>query len=300
MAKKLIVVAGPTASGKTALAIELAKHYQTEIISCDSRQVFREIEIGTAKPSEEELAQAKHHFINSHSIEDRFSAGDFEREGLKLLSALFQKYDNVIMVGGSGLYVRSLCHGLDSFQDIDASFREQLNVELETKGIEALQEELKVKDPLYYQEIDTSNSQRLIRALEICRGTGKPVSFFRTSTTNKRAFDIVKIGVELPRDVLYARVNHRVDLMVEAGLIEEAKALENRKHLNALQTVGYAELFAYFDGKYTKEEALELIKRNTRRYAKRQITWFNKEKGLVWMDVSKVQKVIDFIEANGL
>ena len=291
--KHLIVIAGPTASGKTALAIELANHFGTEIISCDSRQVFKEMEIGTAKPSQEELNQVKHHFINSHSIHDVFSAGDFERQGLALLKTLFLKYDTVIMVGGSGLYVRALCHGLDDFPVIDASYRTQLNQEFEQNGLQVLQEELRIKDPEYFAALDIDNSQRVIRALEICRGTGRSISSFRTNNEAKRKFKISKIGVQLEREVLYDRINHRVDLMMDAGLLEEVKVLHSMKELNALQTVAYPEFFEFLEGAISLKEAIELVKKNTRHYAKRQITWFNKEPGLVWMDTSDLKKVIN-------
>jgi tRNA dimethylallyltransferase len=294
--KHLIVIAGPTASGKTALAIQLANHYQTEIISCDSRQVFREMEIGTAKPTKEELSQAKHHFINSHSIHDVFSAGDFERQGLELLKTLFLKYDTVIMVGGSGLYVRALCHGLDDFPEIDASYRVQLNQEFEQFGLAVLQEELRIKDPDYFAKLDIENSQRVIRALEICRGTGRSISSFRTNNEAKRNFKITKIGVQLDRQVLYDRINRRVDLMMEAGLLEEVKFLYSLKDLNALQTVGYSEFFDFLDDKISLKEAVDLVKQNTRHYAKRQITWFNKEPNLTWMDTSNFQNLLDYLK----
>jgi tRNA dimethylallyltransferase len=296
--KHLIVVAGPTASGKTALAIQLANHYQTEIISCDSRQVFQEMEIGTAKPSKEELSQVKHHFIDSHSIYDVFSAGDFERQGLELLNALFLEYDTVIMVGGSGLYVRALCHGLDDFPEIDASYRVQLNQEFEQFGLTVLQEELRIKDPEYFAKLDIENSQRVIRALEICRGTGRSISSFRTNNEAKRNFKITKVGVQLDRQVLYDRINRRVDLMMEAGLLEEVKSLYSKRELNALQTVGYSEFFDFLDAKISLDEAVNLVKQNTRNYAKRQITWFNKESNLTWMDTSDFQNLLNHLKSS--
>lgn len=288
--KNLIVIAGPTASGKTALAIKLAKHYATEIVSCDSRQVFKELEIGTAKPSEQELAEAKHHFINSHSVHENFSAGDFEKQGLLLINTLFQQFDTLIMVGGSGLYVRALCHGLDDFPTVDKSFREQLNQEYALYGLEVLQEELRIKDLEYYNSIDISNSQRVIRALELCRAIGKPISSFRTNQDNKRNFNILKFGVDIPRDVLYDRINKRVDAMIENGLEQEVRELLPIKHLNSLQTVGYKEFFDYFDGELTLSQTIEQIKKNTRNYAKRQITWFNKEPNLVWKTPNDICK----------
>lgn len=293
--KKLIVIAGPTASGKTELAIQLANYYKTEIVSCDSRQCFKEMSIGTAKPTEEELLRAKHHFISSHSIQEEFTAGDFEREGLSLIKELFQKHDVVVMVGGSGLYVRAFCHGLDFFPEVSPSVREQLKLELEEEGIERLQKELKEVDPAHYEKLDIHNSQRLIRGLEIYRGTGKTISSFRKNESVKRDFQIIKLGVELPREVLYTRINKRVDLMLEAGLLDEVKRLEPMKHLNALQTVGYKEFFDYLKGETTLEEAVELVKRNTRRYAKRQVTWFKKEEGLVWVANPDLNKVLNHV-----
>lgn len=291
MAKRLIVIAGPTASGKTELAIQLANHLQTEIISCDSRQVFKEMSIGTAKPSPQELSRAPHHFINSHSVHERFSAGDFEREGLALLSKLFETHDEVVMVGGSGLYIRALCHGLDHFPEIKEGVRDQLNQELQQGGIQKLQEELKNVDPEYYSQLDLSNSQRLIRGLEIYRSSGRPASYFRKAHRLDRPFQMLKIGIDLPRETLYDRINKRVDSMVKEGLIDEVKRLEPLKELNALNTVGYSEIFAYLSHQISLTEALELIKRNTRRYAKRQITWFNQEKGLIWVDNPDLERL---------
>lgn len=293
--KKLIVIAGPTASGKTSLAIDLALHFKTEIVSCDSRQVFKEMEIGTAKPSAEELAQVPHHFIDSHSIHAQFSAGDFERQGLECIKQLFTKYDTVIMVGGSGLYVRALCHGLDDFPEIDSSFRTQLNAEFEQNGLEVLQEELRIKDKEYFQSIDVNNSQRVIRALEICRGTGFSITSFRKNNVSKRDFEIIKIGVHLDRAILYDRINTRVDQMMRNGLLEEVKSLYDLKHLNALQTVGYTEIFDYLDDKLSLKEAVELLKRNTRHYAKKQITWFNKEPRLIWIENPDLKKVLEVL-----
>lgn len=294
--KKLIVIAGPTASGKTELAIQLANHLGTEIISCDSRQCFKEMQIGTAKPSEEELLRARHHFISTHSVKELFTAGDFEREGLKLLDDLFQKYDTVVMAGGSGLYVRALCHGLDFFPDLNPLVRENLKNELQDNGLEPLIDELKRVDPEYYQTVDVNNAQRVLRGLEVFRGTGKKISCFRKNQSKNRPFKIVKLGVQLPREELYKRINYRVDVMLEQGLLNEVKALEHLKELNALQTVGYKEFFDYLEGKSTLEEAVELVKRNTRRYAKRQITWFKKEEGLTWLEEPTLDKVLAHLQ----
>jgi tRNA dimethylallyltransferase len=281
--KMLIIIAGPTASGKTAAAIRLARHFNTVILSADSRQFYREMSVGTAKPDAEELAAAKHYFINSHSINDLFSVGDFEKQGLALLDGLFKQHDVVILVGGSGLYIKALCEGFDDIPQADEGVREQLNNELARNGIAALQEELKAVDPAYYNEVDINNPQRVIRALEVFRSTGKPFSSYRKATTNKRPFNCVKIALDLPREVLYNRINTRVDVMVAQGLIDEVRALLPYRHLNALNTVGYSELFDHFEGKTVINTAVELIKQNTRRFAKRQLTWFRKDKDMHWL-----------------
>lgn len=290
--KYLISVVGPTAIGKTNLAIQLAKSFNTEIISCDSRQFFKEMKIGTAVPSTEELAEVKHHFIQNISIEDNYSVGDFERDGLAFLNNFFKSHNICIMVGGSGLYEKAITVGFDTFPDIDPMIREQLNNEADDFGIERLQTELKEKDPIYYEEVDIHNRQRVIRALEICRGTGKLFSSFRNQNLNPRPFEIIKIGLELPREQMYDRINRRVDIMLEEGLLEEVKNLIPKKHLNALNTVGYKELFQYFDGEYPIEFAIEEIKKNTRRFAKRQMTWFKKDESIQWFspfDIHDIQ-----------
>ncbi|NCD68403.1 tRNA (adenosine(37)-N6)-dimethylallyltransferase MiaA [Mucilaginibacter agri] len=280
--KTLIVVAGPTAVGKTAAAIKLAQHYHTAIISADSRQFFKEMSIGTAKPSPVELAAAKHYFVDSHSITDSFNVGDFETEGLKLLDELFKIHDVVIMAGGSGLYIKAICEGFDQLPVATPETRERLNSELTEKGIGYLQEKLAAADPVYYNEVDRSNPQRLIRALEVFETTGKPFSSYRTAGKHRRPFNIIKIGLNLPREQLYNRINERVDIMVAEGLIKEAKDLTHYRDVNALKTVGYNELFDYFDGNTDMHTAIELIKQHTRQFAKRQLTWFNKDKEIVW------------------
>ena len=280
--KTLVVVAGPTAVGKTAVAIELAKKLNTEIISADSRQFYREMAIGTAKPTPDELKQAKHHFIDSHSIKDSFSVGDFEEQGLALLEELFKKHDTVILVGGSGLYIKAICEGFDKLPSASPEVRDNLNIEFKNKGIIPLQEKLKVVDPVYYDRVDLNNPQRLIRALEVFETTGIPFSSYRKSTINNRPFRCVKIGLNLPREELYQRINQRVDIMVKDGLAEEVRSLLPYRHFNALNTVGYSEIFDYFDGKTDLVSAIELIKQNTRRFAKRQLTWFRKDKDIVW------------------
>lgn len=280
--KTLIVVVGPTAVGKTAAAIKLAQHYQTAIISADSRQFFKEMSIGTAKPTPAELAAAKHYFIDSHSIAEPFNVGDFETEGLKLLAELFKAHDVVIMAGGSGLYVKAICEGFDQLPVATPETRERLNTELAEKGIGYLQEKLAAADPVYYNEVDHSNPQRLIRALEVFETTGKPFSSYRTAGTHRRPFNILKIGLNLPREQLYNRINERVDVMVAEGLIKEAESLIHNRDANALKTVGYNELFDFFDGNTEMHTAIELIKQHTRQFAKRQLTWFNKDKEIIW------------------
>ena len=292
--KTLISIVGPTAIGKTSLAIEIAKHYNTEIISCDSRQFFKEMKTGTAVPSDDELAQVKHHFIQNISIHEKYSVGDFEGDGLTFLDNYFETNDICIMVGGSGLYEKAITVGFDEFPDIDPKVREQLNQELEEFGIEKLQEELKRVDPKYYDEVDIFNKQRVIRALEIYRGSGQPFSHFRNQDLNKRPFNIIKIGLELPREDMYDRINRRVDIMLNEGLLEEAQQLYPLKELNALQTVGYRELFDYFDDKVDYNFAIEEIKKNTRRFAKRQMTWFKKDQEVNWFSPFNQEEIINF------
>ena len=293
----LIVVVGPTAIGKTSLSLALATHFKTEILSADSRQFFKEMSIGTAAPSEAELATAPHHFIHHISIEDDYSVGDFEKEALSKLDTLFKSHENVIMVGGSGLYVDALTKGLDEFPKVDEGIREKLNEELEKNGIESLQQQLKKLDPDYYSEVDIQNPHRLIRALEICTGTGKPYSSFRKNKTTPRPFNTIFIGLDADRKIVYDRINQRVDMMVENGLIEEAKKLYEKRSLNALNTVGYKELFKYFEGEWSLEKAIEEIKKNTRRFAKRQFTWFRKNDQINWFDhTAKSKSIISFLE----
>lgn len=295
--KTLIVIAGPTASGKTAAAIQLAQYYNTVIVSADSRQFFREMSIGTAKPTEAELATAPHYFINSHSITEPFSVGDFERQCMQLLDDLFKKHDVVILVGGSGLYIKAITEGFDELPTADPDIRDRLNTELAANGIESLQERLKDADPSYYAEVDINNPQRVIRALEVYEATGNPISSYRKSTINKRPFNIIKFGLDMPREKLYDRINQRVDIMVKDGLVEEVAALTPYRSYNALNTVGYSELFNYFDGKTDVDTALAAIKQNTRRFAKRQLTWFRKDKEIIWMDAGD-KKLVDNMIAD--
>ncbi|HEY2583639.1 MAG TPA: tRNA (adenosine(37)-N6)-dimethylallyltransferase MiaA, partial [Mucilaginibacter sp.] len=290
-----IVISGPTAVGKTAAAIQLANYYKTVIVSADSRQFYREISIGTAKPTEEELAAVKHYFIDSHSITEPFTAGDYEKQCLELLHDLFKIYDKVILVGGSGLFIRAVCEGFDEFPDSKPGVRDKLNKEFEEHGISLLQEKLKTVDLQYYQQVDLNNPQRVIRALEVFESMGIPYSSYRKAASNNRPFRTLKIGLNLPRDVLYQRINHRVDLMIQDGLLDEVKALIPYRHLNSLNTVGYSELFDYFEGKADLDTAINLIKQNTRRFAKRQLTWFRKDKEIKWVVADKNDLVNDMI-----
>lgn len=280
----LITVIGATAIGKTALGIQLAKHFKTEIISSDSRQFYRELKIGTAVPSAEELIAAPHYFIQNKSIFDAYNVGQFEKDALKKLEGLFSKNNIVIMVGGSGLYTNAVLEGFDDFPEVNPEIRMRLNKQIENGEIEILQKQLKDLDSDSYNTIEIENPHRLIRALEICIGTGKPYSSFKNKNKVKRNFIPIKIGLTADRELMYERINKRVDLMLEEGLLEEAKKLYPHKELNALQTVGYRELFDYFDGKYSLEIAVDEIKKNTRRFAKRQVTWNKKDPTIHWFD----------------
>jgi len=294
---KLIVICGPTAIGKTNLAIQLAKHYNTEIISADSRQFYLEMNIGTAKPNEKELGEATHHFINNLSIKDEYSSGTFEKEVLQFLSNWYKKKAKpIIMVGGSGLFIKAVCKGFDTLPKVDDKIRNNLNNIFLNEGITALQHELKIKDIEYYNVVDINNPQRLIRALEVIEAMGKPFSSYLKKAPQPRFFDSIYIGLHMDRNLLYQRINKRVDVMIDKGLITEAKMLYNNKHLKALQTVGYSELFDYFDEKLNKEEAIALIKQNTRRFSKRQITWFKKIEGIKWFEPTKIEAIKAYID----
>lgn len=290
--KTLIVIVGPTAVGKTALAIELAKHFQTEIISADSRQFYKELEIGTAKPSVAELSAIKHHLINSHSITEVVDAGEFERLSLEILDNLFLKHDVVIAVGGSGLYIQAMCEGLDAVDVRDDALR----AELSEKTLVELQQILQEIDPEYFLEVDQHNPQRLMRAIEIVKITGKKYSEIRTGKKKIRSFNCLKIGLNDEREKLYKRINDRVDAMVSSGLEDEARGLLEFKNTYALQTVGYTEWFDFFDGKISKEQCIDLIKRNSRRYAKRQLTWFRRDKDVEWFAVGNFEGILDFVQ----
>ena len=294
--KTLITIAGPTAIGKTALAIEVARHYQTEIISADSRQFFKEMSIGTAKPNEQELAAAPHHFVNSHSIHDTFTVGDFEKQAIQKIEELFQKHDVLVMVGGSGLYVNAVLYGFDELPKADEELRNQLNQQLAYQGIEPIQKQLKELDHMYYQEVDIQNPQRIIRALEVCISSGKPFSSFRKTESKKRSFNSIIIGLDMEREKLYNRINQRVDLMMQEGLLAEVKSLQEFQHLNALKTVGYSEILNYLNGEWTLDFAIDKIKQNTRNFAKRQLTWFRKNEGIVWFKPSEKEVVFSFLK----
>ncbi len=283
-AKTLFVICGPTAVGKTDLAIELAEKLNTEILSADSRQLYKEIPIGTAQPTQEQLNRVKHHFIAERSVSENYNAGMYERDSLERLQVLFESNDQVVVCGGTGLYIKALCEGLDELPQVNQGLRETLNNQLKTNGLESLQEQLKELDPVHYSKMDEQNPQRVIRALEVCLSTGQPFSSYHNKAKPLRPFSIVKVGLNLPREVLNQRINKRVDIMLENGWLEEVKAVFGQRQQNALNTVGYKELFSYLDGELSLEEATEKIKINTRRFAKRQMTWFKKDEEVKWFE----------------
>ncbi len=293
--KTLIVIAGPTAVGKTSFSIELAKMLGTEIVSSDSRQFYKEISIGTAKPTKEELARVKHHFINSLSIDEYYNVSRFEREVLDLLDELFLTYDYVVMTGGSGLYIDTVCKGIDELPDADESLRNLLKRRYKEEGLENLLDELKALDPEFYEEVDQYNPNRVLRALEVIRGTGKKYSELRKQPAKERPFNILKFCLNREREELFERISLRVDQMLEDGLIDEVKSQLPNRHLNALNTVGYKEIFQYLDGNISQEQALTDLKTNTRRYAKRQLTWFKRDPDYVWVHPNEISKVLEII-----
>lgn len=296
--KTVIIITGPTASGKTAVAIQLAQTFQTEIISADSRQCFQEMAIGVARPSAEELAAVPHHFIASHSIHAEVTAATFEAYALEKAELLFQQHDKVIMVGGTGLYIKAFCEGLDLIPDIDPVIRQQVIHDYETKGLSWLQETLKEKDPLFYTTGEIQNPQRGMRALEVCLSTGRSIVDYRTGRKAVRDFRVIKIGLDLPKETLHSRIHQRVDQMMIDGLEEEVRSLYAYKQLNALQTVGYAELFDFIDGKQTRERAVDAIKTHTRQYAKRQLTWFRKDTDIHWFAPADIQGIHTYISQH--
>lgn len=295
--KYLITIVGPTAIGKTSLSIALAQHFNCDIISCDSRQFFKEMHIGTAVPTTEELAGAQHHFIQNKSIFENYTVGDFEKEAIAKLDELFLTNDYAVMVGGSGLYVDAVLKGFDDFPEIETSIREEVTSNYEKSGIEYLQTELEKRDPNYFSVVAKENPQRMMRALEVCIGSGKPYSSFLNQKKNTRNFTPILIGLEAERSVIYDRINQRVDIMINEGLLAEAENLFPHKDLNALQTVGYRELFSSFEGEISLEFAIEEIKKNTRRFAKRQLTWFKRNEETKWFDyLTDRQNIIEYIK----
>ncbi len=285
--KELVVVTGPTAVGKTSEAISLAKHLNTEIISADSRQFYKELNIGVARPSKEELAEVKHHFIAHISIQDPYSAGTYEADAIKKIEELFEKHDKLVLTGGSGMYIDAIIKGIDNIPEVPKHFREELNQDLKEKGIEHLQNELKILDPEYYDIVDKHNHIRLIRALEVIRYSNQSFTSFRKNRKKERSFEITQYALHRNREELIERIDKRVEIMIGEGLLEEALSVHPYKHLPALNTVGYKELFEYFDKKTSLEQAIERIKTNTRRYAKRQMTWFRKDENYKWLNLSQ-------------
>lgn len=294
--KVLLAVVGPTAVGKTSLSIQLAQRYDAEIVSADSRQIYREMSVGTAKPSSAEKKGIVHYFIDSHSVQQDFSAGDYEREALKVLDAIFERHTVAVLVGGSGLFVKALCEGLDSFPPSKEGVREKWKRILKEKGLSYLQNYIRDIDPDFYASGEMKNPQRVIRAIEVYESSGLPFSHFRKNAVKERSFEVIPIGLNLEREVLYERINKRVDEMVEQGLVEEVESLLPYRELSALRTVGYSELFAYFDKVSSLPEAIAKVKQNTRRYAKRQITWFKKMPGIQWFSPQEQEKVFNYVE----
>ncbi|MFA8436971.1 MAG: tRNA (adenosine(37)-N6)-dimethylallyltransferase MiaA [Marinifilaceae bacterium] len=295
MPKTLIVLLGPTGVGKTDLSIRIAQHFDTVITSSDSRQVYKEMRIGTAVPEPEQLSQVKHHFIHSHSIHDYFSSFECEKETLALLQNLFVEKNQVLMVGGSMMYIDAVCNGIDDIPTIDPQLRKELLEKYEQEGIESIRMQLKLLDPVFYNEVDLKNAKRVLHAVEVCLMAGKPYSSLRKNTAKKRDFNIVKIGLNRDREELYNRINLRVDQMVEEGLVEEARGLFEYRHLNSMNTVGYKELFEHFEGKISLEKAIELIKRNSRRYAKRQLSWFRRDDGINWFHPEQEEEILQLL-----
>jgi tRNA dimethylallyltransferase len=296
MHNTLLVILGPTGAGKTDISINIATKFRSEIISCDSRQIFREMSVGTSAPSPEQLAKIKHHFIGTLSVKDYYSASLFERDVLNLLSVLFEKDRLVLMTGGSGMYIDAVCEGIDDIPDVDPAIRKKYVRKYQAEGIESLRVALKILDPEHYKIVDLRNYKRIIRALEICETTGIPYSSFMKKAKRDRDFNIIKVGLDRPREELFAIINDRVDQMISSGLENEARNLYQYRHLNALNTVGYKELFEYFDGTITLEKAIDLIKRDTRRYAKRQMTWWAKDKSIRWFPADGVKEIVKYVE----
>ena len=296
--KILLSIVGPTASGKTALSLKLAEHFKSEIVSADSRQFYKELTIGTSKPTEAQMMTVRHHFVNSHSIKDVFNVGSFEKRVLPLIEELMIHKPIVVMVGGSGLYCKAVWEGLDEMPEIPLQLRSSIMQEIQYAGLSPLLNELLAKDPLYYAQVDKQNTVRIVRAIEVIRATGKSFSSFRFNKKAPRTFENIKIGIDLDREVLYSRIDARMDGMVAAGLFDEVKSLLPFKDLNALQTLGYSEIFGNLAGDYDREETLRLLKRNSRRYAKRQLTWFQKDPEIEWVNPNDVTGIISKVMAR--
>ncbi|MEE0997880.1 MAG: tRNA (adenosine(37)-N6)-dimethylallyltransferase MiaA [Paludibacteraceae bacterium] len=296
MKKTLVILLGPTGVGKTELCLSLAEELNTEIVSCDSRQFFRELKIGTAAPTEAQMQRVKHHLVGNLSIFDYYSCGRFEIDALKKLDELFLSKEVVLMTGGSMLYIDAICKGIDDIPNVDQELRDSLHERYANEGIDNILAELKLLDPEYYDMVDKKNHKRIIHALEICLTSGKTFSSFRKETAKERPFDIIKIGLNLPREELYERINRRVDIMFEEGLMEEAKTYYPHRNLNSLNTVGYKELFEYFDGNWDLDFAKNMIKQNSRRYAKKQLTWFNRDKDINWFRPDQQEEILSFLK----
>lgn len=292
----LLVISGPTGVGKTNISVRLAEMFSAPIVSSDSRQFYRELKIGTAAPTEEELQRVPHHFIGSHSIFDEYSAGDYEQDALRLLHELFKQHPVVLLVGGSMMYIDALCHGMDDIPTVDKKTRQHWVDQYKEKGLEYIQQELLRLDPKHYEEVDLQNYKRVLHALEVCTVAGRPYSELRTGQRKERPFHIIKIGLNRPREELYERINLRVDQMMEEGLLEEARQFYEHRHLNTLNTVGYKELYEYMSGNWTLDFAVNMIKQDTRRYAKRQMTWFNADKEINWFHPDNEDEIIEFVK----
>ena len=287
MTKSLLLIVGPTGVGKTELSLRVAEYYGCPILNCDSRQIYRGIPVGTAAPTAEEQTRVKHYFVATRELEEDYNAGQYERDVLELLEQLFKTHDVVVMTGGSMLYADAVCYGLDDLPSVPADIRQQVQQRFEAEGLAGLQSEVQRLDPDYWREVDQSNPARLAHCIELCLTTGKPYSSLRTNTRKERPFCILKIGLERPREELYDRINRRVEQMIADGLVEEARSVYPRRRLNSLQTVGYRELFAHFDGEYDLPRAIELIQQNTRHYAKRQLTWFRRDTKIHWLNANE-------------
>ncbi len=298
LAKFLIVLLGPTGVGKTSASLSISKHFDAPIVSADSRQFFHEMRIGTAAPTLEQLTVAPHHLVGHKSITERYSCGMFETEALKVLNNIYQSHSMSMLVGGSMLYLDAVCNGIDDFPTPDPELRKSLENQLKTEGIESLRAQLKLLDPEHYDRVDLKNSQRILKAVEVCLQTGKTYSSFRTNPQKNRPFKTIKVGLNLPREILYERINARVDQMIEEGLVNEAKSLYPHRHHNALKTVGYREIFDFIDGKISLEKAIELIKRNSRHYAKRQLTWWAKDNEIEWFSPNEIEEILAYIESE--